>query len=127
MAVFQFFLFFLQKQVVCWTWPTSYSLPTPKLIPSFSAFHLCHQQCVPSFRRNLKNPAFCPTFRKIIKAMKLVQEILVHCQFRGSLSAWLSCYLKNTLRKLFFPFLQSSWLCFPHGTVAATASILFLA
>ena len=36
--------------------------------------------------------------------MKLVQEILVHWQLRGSLSAWLSHYLKNTLENYFFLF-----------------------
>lgn len=39
--------------------------------------------------------------------MKVVKEVLVHRQFKGSLSVWLSHYLENTLRKLlFFSFLQ---------------------
>ena len=66
---------------------------------SFSA--LCKQLLG---RRNLKSPASCSASRKIIKVMKLVQEILVHWQLRGSLSAWLSHYLKNTLENYFLLF-----------------------
>lgn len=94
-----FFLFFM-KQVVCWIWPTNYSLPTLSLILHFPPFTSLISNVLG--RRNLRNPAFCPTGRKLLKAMKLVEEILVHWQLRGSLSAWLSHYLKNTLRKFFF-------------------------
>ena len=102
MAVFPFIFIFLQKQVVAWVWLTNYNLPTLTQILHFLPFTSTTSNVLGS--RNLKKPAFCPVCGNIIQTMQVVQEILVHCQFRGSLSLWFSHYLK----KIIFSLLQSS-------------------
>lgn len=101
-AMFQSFSFFFYKTGGVLILPTRYSLPTLSLMLHFLPF-----ASNVLGRRNLKNPASCSASRKIIKLMKLVQEILVHWQLRGSLSAWLSHYLKNTLENYFFLFCKA--------------------